>query len=170
MFQTEFVTNPDKNTVKQIVSINRASFPAGWRPTDEENYYTQMLKDNQNISIFLTIEGKKIGYLHAIPHNTAVTELKDDDKLIKNTDSTYYIEIVSILPDYCGKNGFSALVQTLILELQKRNITQISLHARVSNNFSNKIQKKLKVTKIRRIENWKYYNEQEPTDYIEACW
>jgi len=82
--------------------------------------------------------------------------------------SRYYIEIVSILPEYLGKSGFSVLLEALRQELQKRGITKISMHARVTNNFTLKVQKKLKVTKVRRIQNWKYYNSQEPTDYIEA--
>lgn len=170
MFSTELVLNPDSTTVTDILSINRGSFPPGWEYEDAAGYYACMLKDKNNISIFLKANEKRVGYLHAIPHNTAVTELKNDDKLIQEDSSRYYIEIVSILPEHTGKNGFSALLDALKKELQKKNISQISLHARVTNNFTNKVQKKLKATKIRRIEHWKYYNYQEPTDYIEASW
>ena len=173
---TETVLNPDQNTLKDILSIIRASFPAGWEYDDAGEYYTRMLKEKSSIHIFLKAGEageKRAGYLHAIPHNAAVAELKDDDPLTRAEEGhagTYYIEIVGILPEYRGKNGFSILLEALKKELQKKGITKISIHARVSNNLSMAVQRKLKAAKVRRIENWAYYNRLEPTDYIEAEW
>ena len=79
----------------------------------------------------------------------------------------YYIETVAILPEFRGKKGFSEILKTLI-EQPKIEGNNISLHARVENGFSTIIQNKLHVTKIRRIDKWKYYNYAEPADYIEA--
>ena len=80
----------------------------------------------------------------------------------------YYIETIAILPEYRGKNGFSLILKALGQELGQRGLHDISLHARVANSFSAIVQKKIKVTKIRRVENWKYCNNEEPVDYIEG--
>ena len=75
---------------------------------------------------------------------------------------TYYIENVAILPGDRAKRGFPKCSEVLKEELRKRGIFKISLHARVSNNLSKNIQKNMKITKLRRIEAWRYYNYQEP--------
>jgi hypothetical protein len=168
MFETEVVHAFDESILKDIISVNRASFPSGWVYSDAVQYYRDMLHKTDSIHILLKHEGKSVGYLLAIPHNDAVLELKNDDPEMKDDPMKYYIETTSILPDYRGKKGFSKILERLIEECRKRKITKISLHARVATGLSEIIQRKFKVTEVRRIERWPYYNFEEPTDYIEA--
>ena len=86
--------------------------------------------------------------------------MEDDSK-------RYYIETVGILPEFRGRRGFTEMLKRLV-EQSKIRGNNISLHARVNNGFSTIVKKKLNVTKIRRIDKWKYYNYEEPVDYIEA--
>jgi ribosomal protein S18 acetylase RimI-like enzyme len=168
MLKAEVVRSFDESIVNTIVRIHRDSFPLGWEYENDKKYYGELIKNGNNIIILLNEDGKRFGFLLAIPHNDAVLDLKNYDELMREDAFRYYIETVAILPEYRSKKGFSAMFETLIIELKKRSIQAISLHARVSNNFTKIIQKKLKVTKIRRIDKWKYYKYDEPTDYIEG--
>jgi len=168
MLAAEIVKNFDKNTVSEVVHINRNSFPSHWSAADAESYYGEMLLDEKSIHILLSDNGKRAGYMLAIPQNAAVEELKNDDPEIKKDASEYYIETVGILPGSRGKKGLSLMLEKLAAECRRRGVKKISLHARITNNLSKIIQKKFKIVGIRRLEKWRYYNFEEPTDYIEA--
>lgn len=168
MFKTEVVQGLEENILNEIILVNRASFPPGWVYSDAGKYYRSMLSKKDSIHIILKYKGKTIGYLLAIPHNGAVAELKNVDPKMEKDPMKYYIETTGILPEYRGKKGFSEMLERLIDECKKRGITKISLHARVTNGLSAIMQRKFKVTEVRRIEQWRYYNFEEPTDYIEA--
>lgn len=168
MLTAEVLRGFDENILTDILLINRESFPTGWTYSDAEEYYTEMLKNENNIHIILKCSEKRIGYLLAIPHDDAVRELKNDDPFMEGDTLRYYVEVVAILQNFRGKKGFSEILKKLREELKGRGIYKISMHARVSNNFNKIIQKNMKITQIRRIQRWKYYNYEEPTDYIEA--
>ncbi|MDD5491489.1 MAG: GNAT family N-acetyltransferase [bacterium] len=168
MLKTEIVNIYVEDIVNDIAAINQGSFPPGWKYGEDKAYYRKMLKSGKNVIVLLKNNGKNIGFLLAIPHNEAVTELKDDDRLMTKDPARYYIETIAILPEYRGKNGFSVIIKALGQELSRRGFYNISLHARVANNFSNIVQKKVRVTKIRRVDKWKYCNNEEPVDYIEG--
>ncbi len=167
MLTAEIVKNFDEDTVREIVLINRNSFPSHWAAADAEMYYGKMLRDEKNIHILLKDNQKNSGYMLAIPQSVAVGELKNDDPAVKDDTSEYYIETVGILPGSRGKRGLSLMLEKLAEKCRLRGIKKIALHARVSNNLSKIIQKKFKIAGIRRIEKWRYYNFEEPTDYIE---
>ncbi len=164
----EVVDDYDDEVLKDILFINRNVFPNGWQYHDAEDYYKNRLQNKNSIHILLKDDGNRVGYLHAIPHNEAVEELKNDDPAMSEDENAYYIETVGILPAFRKKRGFSKMLAAFINESKKRGITKFSLHARVNNKFSEIIQKKFKVAPLRRIQKWKYYNFEEPTDYIEV--
>ncbi len=168
MLKVEIVGRVDENFIEDIVRIDRESFPEGGAFSDAKVYFSGILKNENNVRIVLKNDGTTVGYLVAVPHNVARKDLEEDDPLIQADDTRYYVESVAILPKYQGKKGFSKMWEVLLKELKKKNICKISIHARVLDGFSNIIQKKTKVTLIRRIDRWKYYNYKEPTDYIEA--
>ena len=170
MLKAEVILGSDEKVVKDIVLMNRDSYPAGWTNSDAESYFTQMFKNRDNVHIVLRDNGRSVGFLLAIPHNAAVTELKDDDQFMEPDARAYYIENVAILPAFRKRKGFSEMLRVLRKELRKRGISKISLHARVSNSLSKALQKNMKIIEIRRINAWRYYDYQEPTDYIEAEW
>ena len=170
MLKAEATHGFDDKIVRDTVLINRDSYPVEWTYSDLEAYYTQKLKNCDNVHIVLRNNGESVGYLFAIPHNAALIELKEDDQFMKPDARAYYIENVAILPAFRRRKGFSEMLRVLREELQKRGISKISLHARVSNSLSKAVQKNMKIVEIRRINAWRYYNYQEPTDYIEAEW
>jgi ribosomal protein S18 acetylase RimI-like enzyme len=170
MLKAEVVRRFNEVIVKDIVTIDHGAYPEGWEYDDVEAYYSEALRDENNICVVLKHQERTVGFLVAIPHNVAVAELKSDDEFMEQDPKSYYIENVAIHPAYRGKNGLSVMLETLRDELRTRGVSRISLHARVSNNLSKNIQKNMKVIRIRRIDAWKYYDYQEPADYIEAEW
>jgi len=166
-FSAERIDEFNEDILKDILFVNRFSFPPGWQSNDAGEYYRIMLQVSDNIGIILKDSEKIVGFLMAIPHPIAIEELKTDDPEMKDDKDRYYIETVGILPEYTGKGGFSLMLDKLLEALMKNEI-KLSLHARVINGFTEKIQKKLRVSMIRRIEKWRYYHFLEPTDYIEG--
>lgn len=166
--QAELINNFKNHLLLIILEIEKKSFPQEWQYEDADSYYKEKLKDKTNINIILRKKNKGIGYLLAIPHNKAIEEINSADPLLTHDCKKYYIETISIIPEFRGQGGLNLLLNKLIEECKKRLIERISMHARVENQFSDIIQRKLNVIEVRRIERWKYYNFQEPTDYIEA--
>ena len=170
MLKANVVYNIDNTIVNDTISISRDSYPVGWACSNPEEYYSQMLTKQHNIHIMLSDNEKKVGFLFAIPHNDAVVELKDHDPLMKDDSGAYYIENVAILPAHRKKGTLGKMLMALRQELIKRDIFRISLHARVHNSLSKNIQKNMKIIEIRRINAWRFYAYEEPTDYIVAEW
>ena len=168
--QAEVIHFFDSKVLKDILFIERNSFPEAWCYGEEtEEYYSRMLGSKDNINIILADNDKRIGYLLAMPHNKAVHELKDADPSMKEDPGRYYIETVGILPEFRGRRGFPLMLGELIEECKKRGFDKMSLHARVCSGLSSWIQRFFKVTELRRIDRWKYYNYEEPADYIEVA-
>ena len=170
MLKAEVVRNVDNAMVRDTVSISRDSYPTGWSCGNSEECYSQVLTKQPNILIMLRDNEKNVGFLLAIPHNDAVAELKDDDRLMEEDSGAYYIENGAVLPAYRKKGALGKMLSVLRKELIKRGIFRISMHARVSNGLSRNIQENMKIIEIRRIHAWRYYAYEEPTDYIVAEW
>lgn len=170
MLRAEAAHIIDEKIVRDTISISRDSYPPGWACGNPEEYYGRMLAKQDNIHVMLRDNEKNIGFLFAIPHNNAVVELKGHDPLMQKDSGAYYIENVAILPAHRKKGAFGKMLTALKEELQKRGISRISLHARVSNSLSRNIQKHMRTIEIRRIDAWRYYAHEEPTDYIVAEW
>ena len=170
MFKAEVIYNIDDTIVKDVVSISQDSYPPGWSCGNSEELYSQVLRRHHNILIMLRDDERNIGFLLAVPHNDAVGELINDDPLMKENPDTYYVQNVAILPAYKGKMGLRKIFAILREELRKKDIFIISMHARVSNGLSRTIQDHMKIVEIRRIDTWKYYGHEEPTDFILAEW
>jgi ribosomal protein S18 acetylase RimI-like enzyme len=170
MLKAEVVRNIDDTIVKDTISISRNSYPVGWACSNPEEYYSQMITKQHNVHIMLIDNEKNVGFLFAIPHNDAVVELKDHNPLMEKDFGTYYIENVAVLPAYQKKGALDKILAVLREELRKRSVFRISMHARVSNGLSRNIQKNMKIVAIRRIDAWRYYAHEEPTDYIIAEW
>ena len=170
MLKAEVVHNIDDTIVRDTVSISRDSFPPGWSCGNSEELYGQVLRRHHTLLIMLRDDERNVGFLFAVPHNDAVEDLKNDDPLMKENAGTYYVQNIAILPPYRRKLALGKILAVLREELQKRGIFTISMHARVSNGLSRTIQNHIKIVEIRRIDTWKYYGHEEPTDYIVAEW
>lgn len=168
MLKVEVVNDPSENLIDDIVRIDLDSFPQGWAFSDAKEYFTEVLKNENNIRIILKDNQITVGYLISVPHNDARKDLENDDPLIREDASRYYIESVAILPAYRRKGGLQKMLDLLVKELKGKGIYKLSMHARVSNDFSTFIQKKMDVTHIRKIDKWRYYNYEEPADYLEV--
>ncbi len=170
MLEAEVIQTIDDTIVRDVVSISRDSFPPGWSCGNSEELYSQILRRHDTILIMLRDSDGNVGFLFAVPQNDAVQEFKNDDPLMKGNSGAYYIQNSAILPAYRKKMGLNKIITILREELRKKGVYRISMHARVSNGLSRTIQDRMKIIEIRRIDTWKYYGNQEPTDFILAEW
>jgi ribosomal protein S18 acetylase RimI-like enzyme len=154
--------------IRSAIEISLSSYPPGWGCSNPDEYYNQKLRETSSVLITLEDAGKSVGLLVAIPQNEAVEELRTEDPEMKEDPSGYYIENIAILPSYRGKKGLSKMFSALKVEMKNRGVERISLHARISNNLNMAVRNNFKVVGARIIENWKFYNNQEPTEYIVA--
>ena len=156
--------------MEDVISISHNAYPQKWPCSDPREYYSRMLGKPDTVLVLLSESGMNVGFLFAIPQNQAVEELKAEDSEMEKDLFGYYIENIAILPSYRKKDGLPKMFLLLKKEMDRKGILRISLHARVSNGLSRSIRKNLKVIHARRIENWKYYDRQEATDYIIIEW
>lgn len=170
MQTTEVVNGYDPKHLAAILEIDRNSFDEQYE--DAEEYYHEALENPENINVFLKEGEKNVGYILAIPHNVALEDLNKVDPEMKADSKRFYVETIEILPDYRKGRGFLKMILTLIDEAGKRGVDNFSMHARVENGLSNVVQKYFRkmIRKVRRIENWPYYYNGEPTDYIEGTY
>lgn len=151
----------DNRLIADLMRLEVACFGDLGDEFDEE-YYRELLESDDNLKIFLEQDSVRVGCLIFVPHNQAVEELEDDDPGIQSDPARFYIETVEILPKYHGKGGLSKMLTVA----KGYGVTKISLHARVNNQFSAKIQGKLKNLTVRHIASWPYYEDKGPCDYI----
>ncbi len=163
------ITDVD-TTLDNILILEEACFPPDWQYDNAKEYYADIIQDPQNINLFLYDENDKVtGYILARPHNLVVSELKNDDPFLTDSDNArYYIDTIQILPELQGKGGGKNLILAVCDEAKKRGVTQFSIHARTVNHLSDVIKSlfKDKVTLVRQIDSWKYASG-EPYEYIE---
>lgn len=154
--------------LQDILKLERECFSATWQYPDVEKYYVAMLKDKENINVFLYHSGKAIGYALATPLNAAAPELQEYDPAICAEAEKLYIETIQILPWFQGKGGARILLTTICHEAVKRGVFKFAIHARTTNNFHEKIKKIFKgsIVLTRNIEKWKWAQD-EPYQYIE---
>ena len=166
MYSIEVVHKADDAFMRELLKMQRKTYPEGWEYDDAEEYYREMIEDPRNINIVLKDKDKILGYMLAIPHNKAVDELKKDDPLMKDDSERLYIETMEIHPEVQKTGLFLKMADEFFQEAGKRGFKKVSMHTRVNTGFSKMIQRCFVVTEIHRIENWPYYNGQEPADYI----
>ena len=97
-----------------------------WYDRDRISDY---LKNDKNIFIFLYgNQGEAIGYMFAQPHNDAYKELVNDDPLLKEDNTRFYIDEVVVSPDERGNGSFLMLIVGFLKEMYKRGFYKISSH------------------------------------------
>jgi hypothetical protein len=165
------VREPTKETLKTVMEIMKSAYEAGLDAGDEE-YVRGLLFDSKNVHIFLEDDGKDVGYLMVVPHNTAYDELKDDDLLMTKDSERYYINLIIIIRQYQRPRAILKLLKLMFDEVKERfGIDKFSLHCRTTNGLSHFIQKVFgdTITLTRHIDRWKYAGKDgEPYDYIEG--
>ncbi len=154
--------------LQDILRLERECFPVAWQYQEVEEYYATILKDTENVNIFLRLNGEAVGYVLARPFETAVLELKEDDPELPEGADTFYIETIQILSAFQGEGGARRLLIGACEAVLKRGINKFAIHARTANGFHEKIKKIFADSVIlsRYIENWKWAKG-EPCEYIE---
>jgi len=170
-FNTEVLSKLNDRVLQDVLLIEESCVPESWRFPDEEDYYRNELGTKENITILLkTTDKKVVGFALLEPYDSAAKEMREDDPELEKIDEpAFYLSIIDIHPDYRKKGGSYEMFDAIMNEMALRGAKRLVLHARVNNNFSNSLKKRFgeKIIKKRNIKKWKYYNYEEPCNYIE---
>ncbi|MEI8103964.1 MAG: lysophospholipid acyltransferase family protein [Candidatus Moraniibacteriota bacterium] len=168
VFSVQVVDAFQEEYLRDLLSIEAQSFADHLYP-DAEQYYREFLMNPENMVIFLTYGGERVGQMLLRPHESACEDLKEDDQLMKPDKDRYYVESLAILPAYRGSFGFLDLVYKAVEQAERRGIRKFSMHIRKTRGLSGAFQQLFgkDITLIRHIDSWKWMND-EPYDYIEA--
>jgi ribosomal protein S18 acetylase RimI-like enzyme len=158
----------DDGHLNNILMLEGKCFPKDWQYDNAPEYYTGVLKNKDNINIFLKKDNEVVGYILAIPHNNMVDDLLGDDEFLEKKDNFYYIETIQIIPQARGIGGSEKLLIAVCKEAGRRGISSFSIHARLSNGFADRLRKifKGKISTKREMHSWKYGGG-EAYEYIE---
>jgi hypothetical protein len=178
MYVTEVIQGYSDTVLQEILMVSRDAEPESWRYPNAEEYYGESLRNENTIHILLRRNQRPIGYLLAIPHNDAVhdEELRQADPDLTEDPDRLYIETMEIIPEYgrslVGGRLCLMMLRCLVAETGKRGINRFSMHARVTNGLNQALRKINgdMLTKFRMMENWPFYNCEEPTEYIEVTY
>lgn len=156
--------------LQAIIEIDKESFEKQYE--DVEKYYKEALENEANINVLFKEGDKIIGYLLAVPQDVAYKDLKAIDPEMKPDSERFYVETAEVLPDYRTRGVVFEMIYAMIEEAGQRGINKFSAHIRVENGISELIKKYLGkfITTVRRIDNWPYYYNGEPTDYTEGTY
>lgn len=164
---------PADSVASQITDVLVATFPSSWVGDREEvqAYYEDLLKNPTTVCATSVVGGKIVGFITAMPHNDAMVDAvdyKEHDPDMGQDDQRYYVEASAILPEYRGQNLYPKMLADLYSKIRAKGIHKVSRHARVSTGYSDMVKKNHKVTANRTVPKWRYYNYEEPAEYIEA--
>lgn len=158
----------DLADLNDILLLEHECFPTSWQYPDARKYYDSILRNNQNINILLKTSQKTVGYALSVPLSTVWPELIEHDPSLKNSSDCYYLENIAVLSNWRGQGGATALIRAMIEEAQKNHVNRFSVHARISNHFSEKIKKMFAsgVNENRKLNRW-FFGGGEPYEFIE---
>jgi ribosomal protein S18 acetylase RimI-like enzyme len=171
--QIEVIKEFSRAALEDVLLLEKKCFPKEWQYAGVAEYYEAMLKDKNNINIFLKDGNKNGGYLLAVPFNSVFNSLKEYDsglKLDEENDKTkIYLETIQILPEFRGMNGAEKLIMKMCDEGKKRGMNKFSIHARKINGLDAKIKKMFagKINESRSVDAW-HYGGNEPYEYKEG--
>lgn len=178
MYSIELVREYSDDVLNDILAVYRSALPTSWHDSDAESYFGEQLHNRNTIHLLLRRESRPVGYILAIPHNDAVhdNELKLADPYLSEDPDRLYVEAMEILPEFTrslvGGKLCLMLLYALHEEAGNRGFFKYSLHARVTTGLSQALRKIYgdMLTLFRRIDNFYFYNYEEPTEYIEVTY
>ena len=178
MYSIEAIHGYSDSVLREILTVSRNSLPESWQYPDEEDYYGQQLHNEKAIHLLLRRDNLPIGYLLAIPHNEAARDedLRCADPALVEDPDRIYVETLEIVTEYAKSlvSGKLSLMmfRALIEEADKRGRCKFSMHVRMTSGL-NRVLRKLFgdiLTNFRIIDNWPFYNGEEPTEYTEGTY
>jgi ribosomal protein S18 acetylase RimI-like enzyme len=164
----EVVESFSESALNDVLDLEKKCVPEDWQFDDAREYFSDCLKNQKSINLFLKEGEKVVGYLLAVPHNFSRNEIIKYDPLMQEDEKRLYIETIEILPEARGKGGSKKLFSRLIEEAAKKCIKTFSAHVRTTNGLSDSVKRMFdgKITKTRKIDSW-HYGGNEPYEYLE---
>jgi ribosomal protein S18 acetylase RimI-like enzyme len=162
------VTGTCPDLIAALVELHRQAFPAHMQTTDPPGYFSEALANERNVNIVMRDQvGTLIGYLLGIPQSFVFDELRLWDPAMQDDPERLYLEMIQVLPGQRGSKLGLRLIQKACAEAEKRNIFNLSMHARTTTGWNGYLHRIFaEIHFLRRIENW--FGFSEPFDYLEA--
>ncbi|MCX6736055.1 MAG: GNAT family N-acetyltransferase [Candidatus Parcubacteria bacterium] len=142
--------------LREILEMERELFPESL----QDFSYEKEIPKGKTAVVAYGPEGKVAGYIFAVPHHEAHSQLKDIDSNMPEASDAHYIESIAIRSDLQGKGYFGKLMRKFKEATEGRTIT---MHARVCNNCSAAMQKHGAVHS-HTVPNW--FDSGEEFDYL----
>ena len=173
MYSVDILREFNEANLHDVLTAYRSAMPESWHFPDTDEYYAGQLRNRNSIHVLLKKNSLPIGYLLAIPHNEAIAdaELRSADPKLFAELHRLYIETMEIAPEYArslvGGKLCLMMLRTLHEEAWKRGINKFSMHVRISTGLNMALRKIYgdMLTTFRKIDNWPFYNGEEPTEY-----
>lgn len=166
--QVERLTSGTAN-LTAVLTIEASCFPAAWQYPDAEDFYAGALRDPGNLNLGLKAGQAIVGYLLAMPYDTALTWVRDADPDMAASDAQrYYVDTIAVLPEWNGKGGATALMQELEREAATRGMASLAIHARTANGLNALVRRLAggRLIRTRWLDHW-CWADGEPYEYIE---
>jgi hypothetical protein len=165
-FEVEIMNHNDKKIVEQLVYLEDRCLPMEMRNPCSYEYYSNTLKDQNNINLLLKYKGKIVGFLVAKEYKRVYDNLSNHDPdLRKNKKRLFYVDLIQIHPRFKLNGGLTLLVSKMIEKALGKNLQGFCLHARKKNGLSQFMQKIFSCKRLHSIDNWLGFGEQ--FDYLE---
>lgn len=168
----EIIKEFSRKALEDVLLLEKECFPKEWQYDGVAEYYTAMLKDRNNINIFLKDGDNIAGYLLAVPFKNVCAGLKEYDAALQcneeNDKTKMYLETIQILPKFRGMGGAGKLIMNMCEEGKERGLNKFGIHARKINGLNEKVKRMFagKIAESHGIDAW-HYGGNEPYEYIE---
>lgn len=174
MLHTELVTDieGEGGVLENLEKIQEEAFEGKFG--DEFKFKPQeikdFLKDKDKILIALKQNGEVRSFVMSEPYESAYETWSAYDNGMKRPSdqkNEYYVSTIVVPPARRRKMDYFVLIRALVGELvEKRGVRNITMHAKKSNRYSERIQRFCKNSQVKRtVEN--FLGSKEPFDYIE---
>ncbi len=169
LFDIAMVQNFDARALEDILSLEQRCYPVGWQYPDAKEYYSEMLRQESAVHIFLREGDASVGYLLGRPLSEVYADLREYDSELRDDTACFYLETIGIDPKCAGRKGGAQLLEAFRKEVSHREgeYDRISAHARkaAGSDLSGLIQRMYTDARVRHITKW-HFGGNEPYDYV----
>jgi hypothetical protein len=163
-YSINFVEKFDDLLIEEIHKFRAECFPENMQMEPEDLKETLQIENGIHI-LMRDPSGKLVGGLFALNLADEYEELKEYDKDLQYEDSSLYVESASILSENRNAGLYRKSHDMLFQKAYEKGFKKVCMHARISNNVSDRLQSMYGAEFKRKIKNW--FDFGEDFDYLE---
>jgi ribosomal protein S18 acetylase RimI-like enzyme len=172
----ERILKSDDKIINDIIELEKIVFPPEWQFENASDYFREALDDKRNVVIVARNKGELVGFILSKPYDELCNdeELHEADPKFEPKEDYYYVVTIEIHPKLRDNLSGGRIVLKMLNKFresirEETGTEKFSMHARVKGGFNSWLKKLFgeRVVESRFINEWKYYNFEEPTEYLE---